>query len=537
MQEMRIAILCSILLAPLSAAATPGVTVGLKPLLGSGASTNLGIVVATVCARDAVDGTLELELGWRIGVEVHRQPLHVPAGACVRQTAEVPLHYSMLAQVRDADGVTLAHTTDSITSYPSYRSGVVLDPRLKGILATGGFASFTTIEPGLEVPASALGWSSVSVVVTGDRTLSDQPPSVRSAVEQWIERGGTLVVASDQPHEVERRGAGRVVTTTIDEHLQDRLHSLVYEEGGHPRRTLIEPGGDLDGDLMRWQSMRETRDTTDSVDPLSRHPPSSGLSWALLLGYVALVGPLSYRTLARRGHPLLAIGAIPFSAACVSAALVTHTLADRGLAPRYDAEVRVQTRSGSSHAAVHRFAGLVTTRPGRMHIEGSPGAYVTIVPFGGRRMPTTTTFTTDRDGARRPSVDTGAVGLWDTVFVTEGALIDLGGSIDITAAPDGYRVENRTRFAIHDAFLTCVDDQSIAHDSSLGTLAPGEVRDVRDVRKGVYPTVGRSQGPLERELTSTPGLLLTGKLDPGILPPYAGFARGHEETALMVLAE
>lgn len=519
------------LLAAPSAEATPRATIGVKPLLGWGGQHQRTLLVATACSGEALDDAiLELDVSWNRNKQVQRERLDVPAHGCARVGLPAIATHELVATLLTRDGRRVAR--GGLEPPGAWRFGVVLDLSLKGIGNGAAGWGFTMIPPDIEVPPDAMDWSSVSFVVTRDRTLGDQPPNLRRAVEHWVSRGGVLVVASPEPAADERRGAGLVVTLPADETLPERMSRY-----GRSGRLAVEPGTNRELAYAYWERP-DVREVLESVDPTLRGAPSAGLSWALLLGYVALLGPLSYRFLFRRGHPALAIGSVPASAACVMAALFGHGLAEQGSRPRSSALAFAEVLSGDRTAAVRRIAGFVTTRPGPLRIVSTRGAFVSLLPIGQRPVE----WRTHGIGGaadRRTVLETRRVGLWDTVFASEGSFVDLGGTVEIRATEGGYHVENRTPHTLRNATISGYDGLHTEYlHWSLGTIPPGAVRVVRRARD---PGSVADLGLPELFVRSVnlgfrmDGVSLFATLAEPLLPAFEGFERDDEPTSLRVV--
>jgi hypothetical protein len=525
-----------LLLAPRPAAASPGATLSLKPLLWSGDARNPTLLLATACSDDTLeDAILELDYGTRRGLQIQQERIDVPAGACVRRALTTTVRSELRATLRAKGGRAVARARPEQVGW--WRSGVVLDASLKGIVNGSSRATFTMIPPDVEVPPDAMAWSSVSYVVTRNRSLSDQPPNLRRAIEQWVLRGGTLVVASGQAHPAEVRGAGRVVTLPADETLPRRLEDFGFPRPSDDQLLTLEPGVVTDTRHFYWQADAARRDL-ESIDPNVGHPPSTGLSWVLLLGYVALVGPLSYRWLARKGRTLLAIGTVPASAALLMTALASHGVLEKGMTPRYSAVVAAEVLVGERSVAVRRTAGLVTTRPGWMRIESSRAASLNVLSVEDRAPRWRRTVVGGHSEGRRTVLETGPVGLWDTVFVAESVFVDLGGTVDIIPAGSGFRIVNRTARTIRSAVLRqLAPPRYEPRQWSLGSLGPGSVRQVdagessRADGPPALPPLMRGTRGYEASL----GVRLVGTLDEPLLPPFRGYVADRETTWLQVV--
>lgn len=524
------------LVAPLPVAASPGATLSLKPLLGAGDGRHQTLLVATACSDEALEGaTLRLDYSWRLGLQTHQERLDVPAGGCVRRAVTSTMRSEIRAILQTRDGRTVARARPEYLGW--WRSGIVLDTSLKGIVNGSPVANFMTIPTDVEVPPDAMAWSSLSYVVTRDGSLSNVRPNLRRAIEHWVSRGGTLVVAADAPSPPEPRGAGRVVTLLADETLPRVLEEHRFGRPSDGGTLSLEPS--IETNLRHfWWGPEGPRNELEPIDPNVAHPPSSGLSWILLLGYVALVGPLSYRWLARKRRTLLAIGSVPASATLLVAALATHGLFAKGIRPRFRAIEVAEVLTTERTAAVRRTAGLVTSRPGWMRIESSPAAVLSVLSTADRAPRWRRTVAGGHSEGRRTVLETGPVGLWDTVFVAEGAFVDLGGTVNIVRAGQGFLVENRTARTIHGAVLRrLVMPSYVLEEWSLGNLPPGTTRRV-DAGARYQPASLIGPPALTRGVNDRgvpQGVSLLGKLDAPLLPPLRGYVPDHETTWLQVV--
>lgn len=229
-----------------------------------------------------------------------------------------------------------------------------------------------------------------------------------------------------------------------------------------------------------------------SLDPNESFRPALGLVSILLLIYVLVVGPVNFAWVERRKKPVLALVSTPIVAAGCFILLLGVGYVGKGVLNRYRRVELVEAVEGDDFGTSRAYTGLFATRP--VSFDLGPPALGTIWPA----------LAEDAVHPEWIEVGDGAgqlkdmrAALWETAFLRQDSLVDLGGQVTLTR--DGARlaeVVNQTTHDLHGAFVA--DTQ--------GNIYPvGEV-----------PAGGRAAIEMAARLTVAPGDVLYDADDPRV---------------------
>ncbi len=201
-----------------------------------------------------------------------------------------------------------------------------------------------------------------------------------------------------------------------------------------------------------------------ALDPNEGYRPALGLVAILLLLYVIAVGPLNFRFVQRRNQPTLALFTTPALAfGCVCLMLGAGYLG-KGVLMRYRRVELVDVVEGERIATARRYTGFFYTRPASLDHRA---------PERGRVMRLASGSGADgehRIGGEGPVLAGLRGGLWETVFVREDRVVDLGGALEFVL--DERRLAaltNRSTTTLRGAIV--IDGGGVVY--AVGDVAPG----------------------------------------------------------------
>lgn len=354
------------------------------------------------------------------------------------------------------------------------------------------------------LPAETSAWSSVGLLVLSGAEASRASPAERAAIVDWLRAGGRALVfvrnESDlaQPFLREagvaaRRGPGppeasmlaprEVPRIPLDCGADARGESFGCSvRVGHGRVYLA----DYDGSAQRAIDSAAPRDLVRSIyardeaqiglaygrdrdlvsssewepgafarlrgalDPNEGFRPALGLVALVLFVYVVLVGPINFTWVQRKNRPALALLTTPLAALGCLLIMLGVGYVGKGVRMRYRRVELVEAVEGEPRAPARRYTGLFSTRPGSF----------SLAPLSASQSILRLSDNTLASGPVMRHSGRGVVpadlygGLWETVFVREDRMIDLGGSLRFESQDQRLaRVHNETRVALEHAIV------------------------------------------------------------------------------------
>ncbi len=354
------------------------------------------------------------------------------------------------------------------------------------------------------LPSEPVGWSSVKVLAASAPVLFRASEREREAIVDWVRTGGSLLVFPRSDHDLSDRWlrelAGSVETLPLGEARRfvppggyalrcsagqreedfgcskalgfGRVFLAGYDgmsaaavESGAPRHLVRaiygtpEPrarlrfgigGEQLDDRGYGPSSFGLLR---AALDPNEGFRPALLLVALALLVYVIVVGPLNFGWVQKKNRPVLALVTTPLIALGCMLVLVVVGYVGKGVSMRYRRFEIVELVEGQTRAGARRYTGLFSTRPGSYDLPVMEGAARRVDPAGDRGP----TYHHDGDRVELRDFHTG---LWETVFLREDRMIELGGAIRFER--DGDRlatVVNDSPLALTDAFVVTSDSK------------------------------------------------------------------------------
>ena len=159
----------------------------------------------------------------------------------------------------------------------------------------------------------------------------------------------------------------------------------------------------------------------------------------VLLFYVILIGPVNFRIVRKRNKPTLALITIPVIATSCAFVLFGIGCLDKGITARLRRVEILEAVGGETNAVGRRYSGLFFTAPSSLTL-----------PFptrGAARLISANRGPAVVDHGAHPPELRGVQGrLWETAFVAEDRVLDLGGSVELRRSGDRVtQVRNGTR--------------------------------------------------------------------------------------------
>jgi hypothetical protein len=335
------------------------------------------------------------------------------------------------------------------------------------------------------LPLTVAGWAGVGFVLADVPDLVRTSEAQRAAMRDWIKTGGQLVIfprsdgdlrdplvrelvgeievvrgesSSDQRALVpapfqgryfraagardeafglsKRFGYGRVFVVTYDATSPPQAHDPISRElvsailQVMPVRGVDEPAlllGQGRDDLTNtaWMSTSSFGALRAALDPNEGYRPALVLVAFVLLVYVILVGPVNFAFIGRRNRPLLALVTTPLAAiACLVIMLIVGYVG-KGTTMRYRAAEVVEMLEGQTDGAGRRYTGLFYTRPATYELEAPERGTMRLIRSGSSDANSVVNL-----AGARPVIENVQGALWQTVFVREDRIVDLGGAIE-----------------------------------------------------------------------------------------------------------
>ncbi|MCB9595209.1 MAG: hypothetical protein H6719_21000 [Sandaracinaceae bacterium] len=379
------------------------------------------------------------------------------------------------------------------------------------------------------LPESAAAWSTVGLLVASAPALARVSAPQRAAIEGWLRSGGELLVfpRSDadlrQPWltslvgeiatdgepaapglwvpEAGPRFALRCTGTQRTEATGcarsfglGAVHVAAYDgessvaiESGRPRalvsallvsnqvqRPALHFARGTDDLDQRYYSEQGTFGSLRAaLDPNQGFRPALILVAFALMFYVVLVGPLNFRWVGKLNRPILALVTTPLAASACVLVLLSVGYVGKGVTMRYRRVEVVEALEGEASGFGRRYTGLFSTRPGTFALPLDDARTLTRRIGGGSGDGPIHT----QDGGHERLVDFRA-GLWETTFVREDRLLELGGGV---------------RFERDGQLLTAVvNDSTEALEGAIVVDTSGAVYVVGDVAPGTRMPIPRT---------------------------------------------
>jgi hypothetical protein len=492
------------------------------------------VVRATNRTQSTLQGEVVVTVrGWDSTLAVHRLHLDLPPGEMRQALFSVPsFNGGTMFHAEYVAGSVLA-SVDTTMSGNAMNSIVLLDdpPRLRGALAgleapdqygtprpiPIGQVSTDPRSGDLLLPREAAGWSPVAVVIATVPALGRAGETELRALETWLEAGGHLLLIpigdSDLAHPFVRRVVGTLERSAstgqlacsapshvdpvgcraalgfgtvwissvdfteparlVDPNTRDGIRELVDRATFEPRRQLI-------------RSFRTPPATVAGLDPNQGYRPALLFVGLVFFVYVVLVGPVNFTWVQRRKQPTLALISTPILAFLCALLVFVIGYLGKGVIMRYRRIEFVEAHEGSPRGMMVRNTGFFYTRPASATLTLDEGIV-------GLRYNANVTSGPVNEGGTRERLEGMRAGLWETAFVREEGVRDMGGGVHFEL--DGNRIarlRNESPFTLHNAFMTDV----LGNLYPIGEVAPGASAEVPTSARS-YISPGSSLGSSE----------------------------------------
>lgn len=382
------------------------------------------------------------------------------------------------------------------------------------------------------LPVHAAGYGTTDLVIAQIPALARATERERRALEEWVGAGGTLWLAPTSERDLvdpfvrrllgsiapaqgvfahqdalvppnlrgrtlsgervlsegfgasARVGFGRVYVTTFDPNettfvdlpelhqlVRAMLSVLLMRNGIRPTNEESCQSSFGGGAEAEWggigQPSVQIRELRSALDPNDQYLGSVAFAALLLMFYVIIVGPLNFRWVARRGKPLLALITTPLLSFAAFTLLLLTGYTSKGITPRVRSVEIDETVSGYPRAYGRQYLSLFLASTGDLAWKRPEEVLVRQMGTGGGwggRM---------REGGGERVLDEVRARLWQTIFLREDRVVDLGGPVVLEPglAPEGpLVVHNRSRVKLRGAVW--VDEGGAFF--GLGAIEPGE---------------------------------------------------------------
>jgi len=210
-----------------------------------------------------------------------------------------------------------------------------------------------------------------------------------------------------------------------------------------------------------------------ALDPNEGYRPALGPIALVLLLYVVLVGPVNFAFVLRRNLPTLALLTTPALALGCAAVMLAAGYLGKGVTLRYRRIEIVTALEGATRAPARAYTSYFLTRPGSLDVVSPPRGLAMRLTSG-----RDDGLVTEHGGAR-PTLRGMHGGLWETIFLREDRVVDLGGGLALRTVPtpEGAErlavLENRSGARLRGALLL---DGEEAY--AIGDVGAGESRDI-----------------------------------------------------------
>ena len=375
------------------------------------------------------------------------------------------------------------------------------------------------------LPTDSVGWSSVALLAVSGPMLARIPAAERRALTDWLYAGGRMLVFPRTDADLQdpflRSLVGDVgqlagEPTVVNEQLVPRGARGQYLSGGRVHAEAFGGSAPVgfgrvylaayDGMAPPFVEAPETRELVRAIlgarvtvgndypllpfgateervgaswfgqglnfgrlraalDPNESYRPALVIAAILLLLYIIAVGPLNFAWVLKRNRPTLALLSTPIVAAACLAAMLLVGYFGKGVVMRFRRVELVEAVEGAALGPARRYTGFFLTRPLDFDLDAPARGVARQVLGGGGELPPVT----ENQGAGQKLRDLRGR-LWDTVFVREDRLVELGHGVVFRR--DGLTltaVENHTPYPIRGAVV--VDAASNVY--RVGDIAPG----------------------------------------------------------------
>ncbi|MDQ3034963.1 MAG: hypothetical protein M3Y87_21320 [Myxococcota bacterium] len=375
------------------------------------------------------------------------------------------------------------------------------------------------------VPTDVLGWSTVAVVAAQIPILARLPQRELAALRQWAHAGGHLVLIPRTPGDLssplvrelfgavrtseelrifpgdfvpgampalecgrgtaERFGCGASVgrgtayllaydasaPPYVDRpEVRELLRSIAQLALRDPAQTRLPLGRRADELSTQWWDGRPSLSRLRAaLDPNEGYRPALGLVGIVMFFYVLVVGPLNFRFVLRRNQPTLALITTPALALGCALVMLFVGYLGKGVLMRYRRVELVEAVEGSALAPARAYAGHFLTAPSQVEIAGRPGGRTMRLAMGGGDDGLVYDHTDEP-----PRLTGMRGGLWETIFLREDRINDLGGAIRFGYDGDQLvSVTNESSVTLRGAFVL---DESRVYP--VGEVPPGATRPI-----------------------------------------------------------
>ena len=385
------------------------------------------------------------------------------------------------------------------------------------------------------LPTSSLAWAPAGILIASAPLLARTPLAEQQALRDWVIAGGTVLIfprtendlrdpfveslagrleryeatpsldqdifvpegargayyRSDDPaFRVEpyggsrRLGFGRVHVATYDgtappfadaAQTRELVRAILSVRRQHGISTPVLPWGrrvDDVGGGMFYGGGPSFGALRAALDPNEGYRPALGLVAVVLLLYVLVIGPVNFAFVGKRNRPALALVTTPVAACACLVLMLGVGYLGKGTRMRYRAVELVDVQETDAVGPARRYSGLFLTRPAEFDLPSPDRGRTHIIRTGASDVAVT-------DHAGEQPVVRGLRGrLWETVFVREERIADLGGGITFDRA--GHRlvgVRNGTDRTLRGAVV--IDGAGSVY--RVGTLEPGASAPVSSV--------------------------------------------------------
>lgn len=469
------------------------------------------LVRATNRSRTTLQGDVIVTVrSWDATQSMHRVRLDIPAGETRQVVLSLPsFNGGNIFHAEYVAGESLGSAEMSLSANAT-SSIVLMDdpPRLRGALAgleapdqygtarpiPIGQVSTDTRSGDPFLPRDAAGWSSVQLVVATISALEHAGEVELRALESWLHAGGHLLLiptreqdlvhpfvrrvlgalarnadgslACAAPAQTERVGCrarlgfGTVWISNVDlteparlveSSTRDTIRELVDRANYEPHRQAM-------------QTFRTTPTPVTGLDPNQGYRPALLFVGLVFFVYVVLVGPVNFTWVQRRKQPTLALITTPILAFLCALVVFAVGYLGKGVVMRFRRVEIVEAHEGSAFGTMSRNVGFFYTRPASSTLTLDEGIVAVRYNASASSGPMT------EEGGPSRRLEGMRAGLWETAFVREEGVRDLGGGIHFIL--DGTRiaqVRNDSTFALHDAFISDVSGNLYR----VGEVAPG----------------------------------------------------------------
>ncbi|UJR79738.1 hypothetical protein [Sandaracinus amylolyticus] len=375
------------------------------------------------------------------------------------------------------------------------------------------------------VPDDVLGYSTVAVLAAQASMLTRLSDRELDAIRRWVHAGGHLVIfprsegdlatplvretfgavrysetrrlvpgdfapgalpalecargATERFGCADRVGAGAVYVTAYDAsapphvdrpEVRELLRSIAQRALRDPATTRFTLGRGIDSLEQTWWDGRPSlARLRAALDPNEGYRPALGLVGIVLFLYVIVVGPLNFRFVLQRNRPTLALVSTPILAiGCATVMLVVGYLG-KGVTMRYRRVEIVEAVEGDTLAPTRAYAGYFLTAPSTVEIATREGGRTMRLASGGGD----DGLVYDHAG-ERPRLTSLRGGLWETIFLRDDRVIDLGAPIRFAYEGDRLvSITNESQRPLRSAFI--VDESRVY---AIGDVEAGATRPI-----------------------------------------------------------